>query len=418
MEPRKEESSDSFHGSLEDTEEMTSKDIHMLNHMKKVTKRSQTKIILDAEKSQNKKKMAKGKEAAGKIKLSKLSSSDHDSEEISDCNENIEENNNLEVKKVRASPYRGGHYETEPKPTRVFDFRIIDHCDVDGVLIHDNNKPLVRNSVYRGAPKIDEAKYQEEESTPIPKAKFIIDETIEYVKDSSSENFTEQVLGSILETNASEVMYFQNPEGDKKEDSEEFLVTGSTNDSPMLKKQSISTGEIENDYQLSKMVVVTKSQNNSGTSGKKNFMDSEDDYLNNNNEEYVILASPGCEVIKTWRVKNMADHKWPKEPYLKPQKSWVSCELPVLRRLLSGEEMEISVRIFIDEEALDGSVIHYTFFVCTKKYQNIGEALNVTVKVDKKKFNDRIKAKREREAYMKEISVKQFNKMFTHKPKH
>ncbi|CAI2367332.1 unnamed protein product [Moneuplotes crassus] len=335
--------------------------------------------------------------------------SDHESGNISDCSEHLDDNY-FNLRRINSTPCKGGRLEDE-NVEKESDFCIIDHCDVEGYFIHDKNHKFIRGQEIRGIPKIDESKLGEEESDRAPNASFILDETVRYSRGSLTENFAEQILDYIRESNASELMYFKNEEKNENDEFDSWVIADFVNDYEILERDSLCPNSENKESQLNRMVVVTKNQINRGIGASEAGFNS--DQSSQESNDYAILASPGCEVIKTWRVKNMSDYKWPQEPYLKAQKSWISCKLPILRQLLPDEEMEISVRIFIDEEVPDGSTINYTFFVCSKKYMNIGEALTATIKVDKKKFSEKIAARRREEANREEVGVSEFNRMFT-----
>lgn len=62
----------------------------------------------------------------------------------------------------------------------------------------------------------------------------------------------------------------------------------------------------------------------------------------------VVAAFPGCEIIKTWRVKNIGPCAWPSDTVLVSVTEGLCVEVPDLTyKLEPGEFMDITARIYI-----------------------------------------------------------------------
>ena len=80
--------------------------------------------------------------------------------------------------------------------------------------------------------------------------------------------------------------------------SESNIETEFVKETEILQKNELSLHNPDKEKQLKMMVVVT---------GK----------LTNQNNDYTVLATPGCEIIKTWRIMNKSDYQWPTNAFLK-----------------------------------------------------------------------------------------------------
>mmetsp|Transcript_11175 Transcript_11175/g.9903 ORF Transcript_11175/g.9903 Transcript_11175/m.9903 type:complete len:129 (+) Transcript_11175:477-863(+) len=117
------------------------------------------------------------------------------------------------------------------------------------------------------------------------------------MRDSNSGSFTEDILESIRKSNASELMFIpQEAKEEDKNNQEPDIISNIQNESVISDAFCSQNSDME--MQLKRMVVVTT-----------NFT--------NFSDNYTTLAMAGCEVMKTWRVKNKSDYQWPKDTYLK-----------------------------------------------------------------------------------------------------
>lgn len=123
------------------------------------------------------------------------------------------------------------------------------------------------------------------------------------------------------------------------------------------------------------------------------------------NNDFVLVAIPGCSVIKTWRVKNEAEIKWPKDVFLKSVSNDLDCELPTIARSLSPEEeMEISIRFDIPDKAENKTVLQYVFHILSKEFGQMGQ-LHATVQVDKELFQKKIDERMDSDKNKSKVAV-------------